>query len=75
MITPAVPGPQWGGSDDLASDRKGEEVREAALLLTLSGHHPLRVSLGQHPHVAVEAGLLHWWGGGDWGRGVINAGK
>lgn len=63
------------GSEGSASDRKGEEVREVALLLTLSGHHPLRVSLGQHPHVAVEAGLLHWRGGGGWGRGVINAGK
>lgn len=31
-------------------------------LLTLSGHHPLRVPLGQHPHVTVEAGLLHWGG-------------
>lgn len=30
--------------------------------LTLSGHHPLRVPLGQHPHVTIETGLLHWGG-------------
>lgn len=34
----------------------------SGLVLTLSGHHPLRVPLGQHPHVTVEAGLLHWGG-------------
>lgn len=30
--------------------------------LTLSGHHPLRVPLGQHPHVTIETGLLNWGG-------------
>lgn len=30
------------------------------LVLTLSSHHPLRVPLGQHPHVTIETGLLHW---------------
>lgn len=59
MITPAVPGRREGGGDS-ASETEGEEVRvKVAALLTLSGHHALRVSLGQHPHVAVEAGLLH----------------
>lgn len=28
-------------------------------ILTLPGHHPLGVPLGQHPCVPVEAGLLH----------------
>lgn len=31
----------------------------ALWILTLPGHHPLRVPLGQHPRVPIEAGLLH----------------
>lgn len=29
-------------------------------VLTLSSHHSLCVPLGQHPHVTIETGLLHW---------------
>lgn len=50
-----------------AGDGGGEAGRAAErgrrvwlrLGLTLSGHHPLRVPLGQHPHVTIETGLLH----------------
>lgn len=31
-------------------------------ILTLPGHHALGVSLGQHPRVPIEAGLLHLGG-------------
>lgn len=36
------------------------------ILLTLSSHHPLCVPLGQHPHVTIETGLLHWGGMRKW---------
>lgn len=53
-----------------AGEREMEELRrvgereegKCGFGLTLSGHHPLRVPLGQHPHVTIETGLLHWGG-------------
>lgn len=36
------------------------------IALTLSSHHPLCVPLGQHPHVTIETGLLHWGGKRKW---------
>lgn len=55
MITPAVPGGDGGAQMD--ADTKESWGR--GVVLTLSGHHPLRVALGQHPHVTIETGLLH----------------
>lgn len=63
---------------DAGEPRREEEVRRGTEEkkgvgeggLTLSGHHPLRVPLGQHSHVTIETGLLHW---GGMEKRVINA--
>ncbi len=52
-------------------ERKSEKGKEmmagmCVSVLTLSSHHPLCVPLGQHPHVTIETGLLHWGGMRKW---------
>lgn len=67
MMTPAVP----GRLTDTERVRMGVETKScknrssglcANILLTFSSHHSLSVPLGQHPHVTIETGLLHWGG-------------
>lgn len=56
----------FGGPQEEASRAQGSSAPAlGAAILTLPGHHPLRVPLGQHPRVPIEAGLLHLRERGD----------
>lgn len=54
------PGCTWGGRGGQRSPSSSWGSGDRCVsALTLSSHHPLRVPLGQHPHVTIETRLLH----------------
>ena len=56
---PRAPEPHLSPRERLSEPRKPSAHSWGLQILTLSCHHPLRVPLGQHPCVPIEAGLLH----------------
>lgn len=56
---PRAPEPHLSPRERVSEPRKPSAHSWGLQILTLPRHHPLRVPLGQHPCVPVEAGLLH----------------
>lgn len=56
---PRAPEPHLSPRERASEPRRPSAHSWGLQILTLPCHHPLRVPLGQHPCVPVEAGLLH----------------